>query len=113
MDIRREGAQIPHWALIVLHLTHRPVKGVDDPNAPDDPLLGPYNYLDSYTVLTPDHGQRARDSEDAVVNMLQALLPKMGVTINNKSTREFTWIAPRYVANMRIVLLKYPALDDA
>ncbi|KAI0454904.1 hypothetical protein F5B21DRAFT_473863 [Xylaria acuta] len=95
VDISQQDPDVqpPHWALIVLHLTHRRVKG-DDPNAPDDPLLGPYNYLDSYAVLTPDHGQMARDSEDAIAAMLRALLPIMGITVDNQSTREFTWIPP-------------------
>ncbi|KAI0474812.1 hypothetical protein F4859DRAFT_521857 [Xylaria cf. heliscus] len=86
--------QPPHWALIVLHLNHRPVPGVDNPNVPDDPLLGPYNYLESFAVLTPDHGHVARDSEDAIAAMVRALLPEMGVMVDQRSTRESPWIAP-------------------
>ncbi|KAI1752763.1 hypothetical protein F4782DRAFT_530250 [Xylaria castorea] len=113
VDISQQDPDLqpPHWALIVLHLTHRQVKG-DNLEGPNDPLLGPYNYLDSYAVLTPDHGSMARGSEDAIAVMLQALLPRMGITADNQSTREFIWVAPStYFASFRKMLYNQVAIQ--
>ncbi|KAI0187254.1 hypothetical protein F4808DRAFT_452462 [Astrocystis sublimbata] len=88
-----EGFKIPRWALIVLHLTNRPGPN-DDVGGVDDPLQGPYNFLDSYTVLFAGHGRHNREDEDDIASMLLALLPHMGITVDHESHREHVWIPP-------------------
>ncbi|KAF2968312.1 hypothetical protein GQX73_g5252 [Xylaria multiplex] len=72
----------PHWGLIVLHLAHRQDDD-DDPAQPIDPLAGPYNYLESYAVINPDHGDAARGLEDDTANLLLSLLPRMGIEFDH------------------------------
>ncbi|KAI3338321.1 hypothetical protein F4824DRAFT_509504 [Ustulina deusta] len=95
IDVSRGGENDPpHWALIVLHLSHRREEG-QDPDTSDDPLTGPYNFLDSYAVIDPDHGSTARDLEEEIATLLQHVLPKMGITVGTRSTRENPWVPPR------------------
>ncbi|KAI0096905.1 hypothetical protein GGR51DRAFT_566888 [Nemania sp. FL0031] len=86
IDMNQNGVdgELPHWGLIVLHLVHAYVEGIDDPMASnDDELLGPYNYLESFAVITPDHGSKARALEDDVANTLLTILPRMGIDVVN------------------------------
>ncbi|TGJ80864.1 hypothetical protein E0Z10_g7901 [Xylaria hypoxylon] len=85
----------PHWALIVLHLVHRRVEE-DNPDVPNDSLIGPYNALESYAVIDPNHGNAARELENETAELLAVILPEMGITVDDSSVRENPWVAPSH-----------------
>ncbi|KAI0877648.1 hypothetical protein GGS24DRAFT_487696 [Hypoxylon argillaceum] len=93
VDVNKLGGDgdHPHWALIVLHIICRPELEVDDPDVPPDELSGPYNFLDTYAVITPNHGAKARALEDDIANMLLTLLPEMDIKVGAKTIREYPW----------------------
>ncbi|KAI1122079.1 hypothetical protein F5Y10DRAFT_287564 [Nemania abortiva] len=99
VDINREGrdGNLPHWGLIVLQLKHVP-NPQDDPRElweENDEFVGPFNYLSSYAVITPDHGSKARALENDIANMLLKVLPLMGVGVGPESTLNAPQITPK------------------
>ncbi|KAI0426495.1 hypothetical protein F5Y09DRAFT_351192 [Xylaria sp. FL1042] len=83
----------PHWALIVLHLTHDHGDG-DGLLSPKDTQEEPYNFLFDFAVIDPEHGNAARELEDEMATILKHVLPKMGITVGTTSVRENTWVPP-------------------
>ncbi|KAI0810242.1 hypothetical protein GGR55DRAFT_695443 [Xylaria sp. FL0064] len=94
IDVSRGGGNDPPcWALIVLHLTHKNEKA-DDSLMSKDTQKEPYNFLYSFAVIDPEHGNAARELEDEVIAVLKHVLPKMGITVGTTSVRENTWVPP-------------------
>ncbi|KAJ8132421.1 hypothetical protein O1611_g1201 [Lasiodiplodia mahajangana] len=99
IDMNQNGVDgaLPHWGLIVLHLVNRAEEGLDETMSDGDELVGPYNYLDAYAVITPDHGPKARALENDIANTLITLLPSMGIGVDQGTHREYPWVPPSHL----------------
>ncbi|KAI0976544.1 hypothetical protein F4678DRAFT_480092 [Xylaria arbuscula] len=104
IDISRgDGSQLPHWGLIVLQLLHR--SGYEDePVVPDDPETQPYNFVESFAIIDPEHGVAARELEDELTSFLHWLVPQMGVIMDDKTAREDAWVPPSAIACLPPIL---------
>ncbi|KAI2640963.1 hypothetical protein GGS21DRAFT_547305 [Xylaria nigripes] len=91
--VSQEDWDGPHWGLIVLHM-----RNIQDPKAEPDPdhdeLEAPFNALQSFTVINPDHGEAARFIEEDVVQELLFLLNNWGIKVEGCLQME-PWVPPR------------------